>query len=409
MFWQKELIFLTKILEKCHIQSFLVDPELPLDERFDMGLRKLFCAESEQENFYTYFPNIETNTVYRVSDAFFCKYIFMLLPNTDKKTIYIIGPYVSEEINNQKVLEQSERLGLDLQSVKQLEYFYASIPYIKDENNLFAMVNTFGEYIWMNENNFTIVDVDCDQTATFLPLQLNKTFNLSNNESWDMRVMENRYEYENQLIEAVSQGQFHKAELILNSFSSLSFESRVTDRLRNIKNYCIIMNTLLRKAAEKGGVHPVYLDRVSSDYAKRIEQIGSVFTMPDFMHEMLRSYCRLVKKHSTQHYSPLVQKAIIKIESDLTADLSLSAMAELNNVSTNYFSGLFKKETGQTLTDYVNIKRIKLAKHLLKTTNLQIQTIAQHCGILDYRYFSKMFKKYEGKTPKEYRESPAMN
>jgi YesN/AraC family two-component response regulator len=187
--------------------------------------------------------------------------------------------------------------------------------------------------------------------------------------------------------------------------SAASFEQRLSDSVRNMKNYCIIMNTLLRKAAENGGVHPVYLDSVSSGFAKKIESINAVSEMPTLMNEMIRSYCRLVSKHSIRKYSLPVQKAITYIDSDLTMDLSLSSLAAMQNVSAGYLSALFKQETGQTITEHVNQKRIKYAMRLLKTTKLQVQTIAQHCGIVDVHYFSKLFKKYVGKTPKEYRES----
>ena len=65
----------------------------------------------------------------------------------------------------------------------------------------------------------------------------------------------------------------------------------------------------------------------------------------------------------------------------------------------------FKKETGKTVSEYIRDKRIEHAKYLLNTTHLQIQTIALHCGIMDVQYFSKIFKKQLGKTPKEYREA----
>jgi transcriptional regulator GlxA family with amidase domain len=48
---------------------------------------------------------------------------------------------------------------------------------------------------------------------------------------------------------------------------------------------------------------------------------------------------------------------------------------------------------------------MRRATELLESTNLQIQTIAMHCGIIDVQYFSKIFKKHIGKTPKEYRET----
>ena len=88
----------------------------------------------------------------------------------------------------------------------------------------------------------------------------------------------------------------------------------------------------------------------------------------------------------------------------MTADLSLNAQAGLLNVNSSYLSTLFKKETGTTLTEYVNKKRIRHAVFLLNTTTMQIQMVAQHCGIPDVNYFTKTFKKYIGKTPKEYRD-----
>ena len=112
-----------------------------------------------------------------------------------------------------------------------------------------------------------------------------------------------------------------------------------------------------------------------------------------------------MQNHSMKGYSLLIQKVLTQIDSDLTADLSLNSQARLLNVNSSYLSTLFKKETGSTLTEYVNGKRIKHAVSLLNTTSMQIQAIAQYCGIPDVNYFTKTFKKYIGTTPKEYRDS----
>ena len=222
-----------------------------------------------------------------------------------------------------------------------------------------------------------------------------------------IKMMEARYGFENELMQAVTLGQRHKEKMLASAFekSEQAFEKRLQDPVRNAKNYTIIMNTLLRKAAEQGGVHPVYIDRTSSGFAAKIEKATSVKETFALMREMFSAYCRLVYKHSLKNYSPLVQKAVLIVDADLSANLSLSALALQLNVSAPYLASVFKKETQKTVSQYVTEKRIKHAMHLLATTHLQVQTVALHCGIMDVQYFSKLFKKQVGKTPKEYRAS----
>lgn len=402
MFYKSELFFLQQILKRHHIPITILEPEKPIDPSLDIGIGKFFGIEQNNMCFYDYFPEIKPQTIYKVKDIFFCRYIFMLLPDSHPQKLLFIGPFSDSQITPQKILEKGESLGLEPRNIKQLELYLSSIIATIDENYIFTLLDTLSEFMW-GDDNYTTVDINHDETSDFKP-ELKRDIP-PDDTALKMHIMENRYAYENEIIEAVSHGRINKAEMMLSGFSALSFDRRLTDQLRNTKNYCIIMNTLLRKAAESGGVHPIYLDSLSSDYAKRIESLPSVLGAHEFMIEMFKDYCRLVKKQSMRHYSPPVQRAITCINMDLTADLSLSTLANANNVSASYFSTLFKNETGQTLTDFVNNARINHAKKLLKNTNLQVQTVAQHCGILDVHYFSKMFKKKVGKTPKEYREN----
>ncbi len=402
MFYDNELLMLEKMLNKSHLKTARINPNANINQLFGYNPWRVL---KKDVTFYDVFPSVRKNTVYRVTDAFLCCYIFLLLPFCDEEELLLIGPYNNIDLTHEQVLELGEKLNISPKMFKELELFYASIPVIKEEKHIFSMVNTFAEYIFSGEENFENVDIE--QGGVIDALVSDKTaLTAQQDEMFNMDAMEQRYTYENKLMEAVSQGNTHKAEMMMRNFSSLSFEDRVTDKLRNIKNYCIVTNTLLRKAAQNGGVHPIYLDNVSSDFAKKIENLRSVSAALEFMPYIVKTYCRLVKKHSFSKYSGLVQKVIIRIESDLTADLSLSALSAMCNVTPAYLSGVFKKETGQSLTDYVNKKRIETAKHLLKNTNLQIQTVAQHCGILDLHYFSRMFKKYAGQTPTQYRETP---
>lgn len=405
MRYERELRFLQAAFGKCHLQTLLLNPLEPLDTRMDMGLYAFIAGmEIAGRNFYDFVSPVHANTIYEVTDSFLCCYIFFLLPE-EEEIILFIGPYLEERVTHGQVADCAGRMGIAPQRIQELENYYGGLPVLPEDDSLFAMLDTFGELIWRGSGNFTVVNLNQEQLGTVTPLTAEKIHDAPNQAVWNIQAMERRYAYENELMQAVSRGQVHKTKRLLAGLSALPLEKRLADTLRNAKNYCIIMNTLLRKAAEDGGVHPVFLDSVSSDFAKKIEMLKISSDAPALMQEMFRFYCRLVNKHSIRKYSPPVQKAITCIDSDLTADLSLRALAAMQNVSAGYLSALFRQETGETLTEHVNQKRIRHAMQLLETTDLQIQTVAQHCGIVDVHYFSKLFKRYVGKSPTEYRTS----
>ena len=401
MFYDNELQFLQKLLDKCHLPYAIINPDSSIDDYDYIPFRHILRYRRFSDAFYSILSDRKPATIYRLINVYLCRYIFLELPHSEQPTLLLIGPYLSNNITHHQILEQAELLATPPSNVRELELFFSSVPVVRDEHHLFAMINTFAEYVFNGEGNYSSVDLYWDYKAAPLP---DFTRNSSDeSDGLDAAVMENRYQFENNLMDAVSQGNAHKAEMMMAGFSSLTFENRTSDQLRNMKNYCIIMNTLMRKAAEKGCVHPIHLDWTSSGFARRIEELRTLNGVSDFMLEMMRAYCRLVKHHSVQKFSPLVQRAMIQIEGDLTGDLSLRTIAAKNNVSPGYLSALFKKETGQVFTAYVNGRRIAMAKHLLETTHLQIQTIAQHCGILDFHYFCRLFKNAVGITPTAYR------
>lgn len=83
--------------------------------------------------------------------------------------------------------------------------------------------------------------------------------------------------------------------------------------------------------------------------------------------------------------------------------LSLNQVAEAVGLSPNYLSALFRQEMDCTFVEYVTAKRMELARELLRTTHLRSGEVARAVGYRDPRYFSSLFKKTQGVTPREYR------
>ncbi|MBR5501438.1 MAG: helix-turn-helix domain-containing protein [Oscillospiraceae bacterium] len=404
MAYERELHFLQRALQNCHVQLLKTAPFGEPDFAADLGLRKaLGLGRLYGERMWSAMQQAQQGVLYRVRDQFSCRYIFFLLPQSGAPEAVLIGPYLDTELTHAQLLEEAERHGVPANMFRLIENHYASLPVFLNEAPLVAMASAFCELLWGPQ--YEVQEVEGGQNQ---PIASWENAAELEEAGLDLQQLETRYRYENEMLHAVATGQQHKLELMMAGFSDLAFERRLPDELRNLKNYCIIMNTLLRKAAESAGVHPLYLDRLSSDFARRIEAVSFVMDIRPLMEDMFSEYCRMVRAQSTGGYSMPVQKALLHIGTHLADDLSLKSIAAQLDISAPYLSALFHKETGQTLTDCVTTRRMQYAQRLLQTTRLQIQTVAQHCGIYDVGYFSKQFKRFCGMTPKQFRSSLAL-
>jgi len=220
-----------------------------------------------------------------------------------------------------------------------------------------------------------------------------------------LATVEERYRIETELITAVSAGNVEQASEAHLHFRRYRLMPRTADPVRNAKNMLIILNTLLRKGAQLGHVHPLHIDSLSTQIALQIESLTSVTALDSYGLTMVRKYCLLVKNYSRKNYSSLIQTCLDYIDFHYMEDLSLDLMAKLCSVTNTYLSSLFKKEVSMTLTDYINSTRIRQSLALLNTTSLSIQEIALQCGFSDSNYFTRTFKKFQGQSPKGYRET----
>ena len=106
-----------------------------------------------------------------------------------------------------------------------------------------------------------------------------------------------------------------------------------------------------------------------------------------------------------QQYSATVRTILNYISLHyMESDLCIESISRHALVSASYVSSIFKAETGQTVNQYLTEYRIRAAKLLLQDTRYRIVDILPRIGFSNANYFSKVFRKYEGCTPREYRE-----
>lgn len=223
-----------------------------------------------------------------------------------------------------------------------------------------------------------------------------------------MRMLEDRYSVSRVLTSAVTNGNFslaYRAYQIL--WPSISQLQRSTTALRSAQNLAIILSTILRRAAEDGGVHPYALNRLSQEVNQKIESARSYEELVVYGEDVLRQYCSIVAELSFPNAGAVVRRAATYVQTNLSDNLTTRQMAKLLNLNPEYFSHRFSKETGSTFTDYVNRTRIRQAASLLKSTKLPIQEVAVASGYNSASYFIKKFHSVYGMTPTAYRQGEA--
>lgn len=98
-----------------------------------------------------------------------------------------------------------------------------------------------------------------------------------------------------------------------------------------------------------------------------------------------------------------IKKVLQYIDENLNDHISCDKMSEYIKMNTNYYSRLFKKETGSSFSDYVIKKKIEKATYFLKYSGLTVEEIAYLTGFSNVSYFYKTYKKSTGKTPGDVR------
>ena len=112
---------------------------------------------------------------------------------------------------------------------------------------------------------------------------------------------------------------------------------------------------------------------------------------------------RQIKEDQNKDFSPYIQSAIAYINAHYAEKMTLSSLADFVGISTSYLSNRFKAETGVGISNYITYTRIQQACRMLRETSEPVVNIADTVRIEDPTYFTKMFKKFVGMTPSEYR------
>lgn len=159
---------------------------------------------------------------------------------------------------------------------------------------------------------------------------------------------------------------------------------------------------VLSYVAELGVTQEEFLQSISAEDVQKMEI--SLENMRNYIEEMLNQAIVFRDRESESQGRKTLNKSLEYIEENyMRESLSLNEIAAEQEVSPNYFSAMFSQEMQMTFVEYVTRKRMEKARELLRDTDMRANEIALAVGYRNPHYFSFVFKKTQGCTPREYR------
>ena len=217
------------------------------------------------------------------------------------------------------------------------------------------------------------------------------------------------YAIEQNISRTISSGDTETAKHILVEMNIRPHAKLASTQLRSYKNSMICSCSFMTRAAISGGVSPDDAFTLSDIYINRIENSVSMNELQNFESIMIEGFTEKVRELKEYSYSPTVLNTIYYIDNHLCEDIKIKQLADEVFVNPSYLSGLFHKETGITISEWIQRKRVEEASHLVLHGNEDFSEIATFYHFCSQSYFVKCFKKFMGVTPGEYRNKKASN
>ena len=193
------------------------------------------------------------------------------------------------------------------------------------------------------------------------------------------------------------------AEILYDVFTQLCslFESYPTAYLQAIDAACnILYLTISLLPQGEAMITEIFED--APDGYRSIYRQTNILQVIDWLLILRDGLCKKMKERKSSYKNHIIMNVQKYINSHIEEKLTLNDIAFVFGISPNYLSALFKKNSELGFTDYVNTAKIKRAKELLKDSNLKVYEVADQLSFESAFYFSKVFKKIEGISPREY-------
>lgn len=330
------------------------------------------------------------------TNIYFCRF---LLPN---KYTCIIGPIGGEKLSNQQIRAFLYRthikdIGLEIPR-------FSLSQMITLISTMYCMMT--GEIIQeqsIKENNIDNLEHIGINYKEMIDYQMYK---------FDEERAVPSYKGERDFFRYIEEGEVNEIEalylsdnihIIEKSLESIGTVSADSD-YKQVEYMVVVMIALAARAAMKGGIRTELCYNLSDLYLQKISVCKNIIGIREIGKKALIQFAKLVKeKKEMQSGNILIEQSIDYIAKKIFDTFTIEHMSKGLAVNRSYLSSLFTKETGMSISAYIQKERLHIACNMLKYSEFSIGKIAEYLQFSSASRFGKFFKREYQLTPREYR------
>ena len=307
-----------------------------------------------------------------------------------------IGPFRNDDLSPNYFIQILKDARITPATLQKIKYIYEGMPFVQLDTIVNVTQHILGAFI----PEFKDLTPDFVEYADHKrPIQINTDL-----------IEQNFLDFSTQFHKLLSTFLTHlkrgDTEKSKKTLHSLLQESKLTttQNLRNYKTILQALNDYCHFALFETDIHPSHIMKQAFSIGMKIDSITTFAKLEQIPNEICRKYCLLVKNYSNAEFSRITKDMIAHIQLHFDEDLSLNHLAAHFNKNASALSNTFSKETGQTLTSFIQETRIQEAIRLFNTTHMSVSEVSTAVGYQDFSYFSKLFSKIVGISPRTYKQ-----
>lgn len=385
------------LLDAFNVPAVYFTPPYQDISRIDQGMRAFVWDNYTDQSTKIRFTDLSKRHRLLVVKSNLGFYNLLAFLGTEEKPDFIsIGPFRNDELSPNYFTQILKEARITSDTLRKIKQIYERMPFVHLDSVINVTQHILGTFI----PEFKELAPDYIEYADHKrPIKVNTDLIEQNFLDFSMQ-------YHKLLSAFLTYLKRGDAENSKRTLQTLLQESKLTTN-RNLRNYKTLLQALndyCHLALLETDIHPSHILKQAFSIGTKIDNITSLAKLEQLPNEICRKYCLLVKNYSNAEFSKITKDIIAYIQLHFDDDLSLNQLAVHFKKNASALSNTFSKETGQTVTNFIQQTRIQEAIRLFNTTHMSVSEVATAVGYQDFSYFSKLFSKIIGMSPRAYKQ-----